>query len=334
MLRRKINVAYFEYSIVAHCNLKCVHCSQVAPHNPVFYQDFAAYRRDIEALAEVYHTRRLRILGGEPLLHKELESFIKFSRDSGFADEVGVCTNAKVLRRMPDSFFQAIDFLNISWYEASGPDEVLQFAREKCAEFDKPLRVDPVSSRTARWGIGHIDKRIDDDRLVEKIYLGCRNAHLNHNHTIHDGKYWKCAHVIFMKNYLEKLGTNVGDLFEGDGVPLHDNPNLKQELKDYRNSNTPLEACRYCLGSAGVRVKWHQLEKGEIERPVEQAGGDVRNLIDFKLLEKDVVLCNRYRHWPGFARARPLYLELRGKFKRLRKRMRSSTRAVSTTQQP
>jgi hypothetical protein len=49
-------------------------------------------------------------------------------------------------------------------------------------------------------------------------------------------------------------------------------------------------------------------------------------------LEKDVVLCNRYRHWPGFARARPLYLELRGKVKRFRKRMRSSAPKVSTTQ--
>ena len=45
-----------------------------------------------------------------------------------------------------------------------------------------------------------------------------------------------------------------------DGVALHGNPALQQDLERYLESASPLAACSYCLGSSGQAVTHRQLD--------------------------------------------------------------------------
>lgn len=80
------------------------------------------------------------------------------------------------------------------------------------------------------------------------------------------------------------MHSGVADAFS-DSVPLHDNPNLEENLRLYIDDSRPLEACSYCLGSSGVRLAHRQMTKREIaaERGVNENIGD---LIDWTALEE------------------------------------------------
>jgi len=87
-----------------------------------------------------------------------------------------------------------------------------------------------------------------DRGLVREIYsvcyqrIGC--------HSMYNGKFFKCASGPFIPNWLQRIGTE-GQDFSSDGVPIHENSNLRQELENYLKSDEPLTACRYCRGKGG-----------------------------------------------------------------------------------
>jgi hypothetical protein len=51
-----------------------------------------------------------------------------------------------------------------------------------------------------------------------------------------------------------------------DGVALHGNPGLAQELRRYIDGAEPLAACSYCLGSSGEFFDHRQLDEAGLKR--------------------------------------------------------------------
>ncbi len=96
---------------------------------------------------------------------------------------------------------------------------------------------------------------------------------------MYNGRYYKCASGPFVPEWLHRIGSDAPD-FSGDGVPLHNNPNLRQELEDYLDRDTPLTACRYCLGGSGKSFANRQLNEDGIRDWLTEKHTDVRELID------------------------------------------------------
>ena len=260
--QNKIFAPYLEYNLTEHCNLRCRYCSQFAPYNPVHYAEIDAFKKDVEALAQVYHAFRFRFVGGEPLLHSGLLEFINVVRNSRLADKVVVCTNGKILHTMSREFYLAIDEIDISWYPDSGKSERLTPILEKASEF----AVQSFVKHIRDFELGWLGREIEDTALTRDIFDSCRIAHVHHCHTFYNGHYYKCSKPLFANNYFNKLGVRVPDLRVIDGVSLHQ-PDLMERLVSHLQDNTPLESCKYCLGTVGKRVPWQQLEGEEIKRP-------------------------------------------------------------------
>ncbi|MFI5001750.1 MAG: radical SAM protein [Reyranellales bacterium] len=243
-----------EYNLTEHCNLSCYGCDHASPLLPEKYAVVEDFARDLEALARVFHSSELRIVGGEPLLHPKLFEFLREGRRIAVADAVVLYTNGVLLHEMPDELWDLIDVLHISVYP--GVKRRLDDAEcaRRCEAHGVKLDIDhlPEFNRTL------INQRIESKKLVEAIFLNCQTA-LECN-TVYQGRFYKCAIAPFMGARLALQGIDFDNL-ASDGVSLHDNATLHEDLDGYLNSRKPLAACSYCLGSSGPQVAHHQLNR-------------------------------------------------------------------------
>jgi organic radical activating enzyme len=255
----KIHAPKAEYNVVSHCNYGCRECSHFSPHMRAQAADLGSFKRDLAALARVYHVGRFRLLGGEPLLHKNLLSFIRAIRESGITEKIQIVTNGSLLHRASDEIFNEIDMISVSWYPDSRCDqEKIDFARERSKQFDVELKVDRID----RFRMMQLDEPTEDGELLDQIYRTCQIAHTWYCQTFHEGYFYMCSRPLFTDAYLVQKGQPALDLATVDGIPLHE-PRLLERLIDYLNRPLPLSSCRYCLGTVGRHIPWGQMAREE-----------------------------------------------------------------------
>ncbi len=134
-----------------------------------------------------------------------------------------------------------------------------------------------------------VNNRINDPELVKVIFRDCKNAGEWSCHTVHDGRFYKCSIAPFMGARLALKGVAF-DNIPIDGVALHDNANLYEEVDRCLNDQTPLAACSYCLGTSGPPVAHRQLNRiGRSRRLKEDDSSDIEavRLISLRAKESE-----------------------------------------------
>jgi MoaA/NifB/PqqE/SkfB family radical SAM enzyme len=250
----KIRGKIVEYNLTEHCNLRCAGCAHASPLLARRFGDLDSFRRDVAVLSTVLHVEEMKFLGGEPLLHPRLTDFLRSARESGIADKITVVTNGVLLHRCSEELFELIDKLFVSIYPGVTIRADLRQVRERA----RRNRVKLTLSRIDRFRYTLIDQPLRSAELVNRIYKQCDLAHYWSCHTIYEGYYYKCSSAPFMEAYLSTRGVRFENRLM-DGVAIHDNPHLREDLERYLANQTPLLACDYCLGSSGREFAHHQL---------------------------------------------------------------------------
>ncbi len=96
-----LSLDYVEISVTKACSLRCAACRHLMPYydRPRNY-DIANILRDADSLLQaVGHIAMLRVLGGEPLLHRHLDRLLLFLGDSGKIGSIRLVTNGTILPR-------------------------------------------------------------------------------------------------------------------------------------------------------------------------------------------------------------------------------------------
>jgi MoaA/NifB/PqqE/SkfB family radical SAM enzyme len=267
----KISRLSVEYNLTEHCNVSCYGCDHASPLLRTRFASIESFSSDLRALAQVFHSREFRILGGEPLLHPQLLDFLTEARRIGIADKIVLFTNGVLLHEVPDGLWKLIDQLKISAYP--GVRRRLDDAR--CAEICKAHNVELTIKNINQFEVITINNCITDTELVRAIYRECKSRTVWSCHTVYEGRFYKCPVAPFTGARLALRGVAF-DNVASDGVALHNNPNLYEELDRYLNSPVPLAACSYCLGSSGRSVPHRQLNrKGHLQWLAEDNTADI-----------------------------------------------------------
>jgi len=112
--------------ILRECNNRCSHCSQSAPHlsdsdlQPLIVSEF---EQRLQALLDE-GLERIRLTGGEPLLHPRVTEFIAHASGKGI--DVSVVTNGLLLERLGPALASA--GLRSAWISLYGPNAA-EYAR-------------------------------------------------------------------------------------------------------------------------------------------------------------------------------------------------------------
>jgi hypothetical protein len=270
----KIQRPSLEFNLTEHCNLKCAGCDHSSPHLPTHYMSLDDYKQDVAALEPIVYANEFRFVGGEPLLHPELLDFLEIADKTDMAGAITLVTNGVLLDKMPDAFWGYLNTLIVSIYPGvhlrMSPDEI----KAKAQKFGTGVWI----KDTPQFRLAVLNTKIKDEALVRKLYLECGLAHGIQCHTIHEGRYYKCSIAPFLEPRLAQYGV----LFpsrEVDGVPLRNNPRLKEDLEAYLASRDPLMGCSYCLGTSGKKFPHHQLNEETVALEMKDDHSDPLNLL-------------------------------------------------------
>ena len=103
-------IEHLDYHVVDHCNLNCVCCSTYSPIAKERFADISQFGDDLRLLKSIVgdSVLRLHLLGGEPLLHPEIEGFLVVAREIFSSARIDVTSNGVLVSKMPDSFWEVM----------------------------------------------------------------------------------------------------------------------------------------------------------------------------------------------------------------------------------
>lgn len=225
-----------QYHLVNHCQLKCFGCGTKSDSAKPFFNDIVQFEKDIYNLSKFMHFNSFNILGGEPLLHKQIIDFLKITKNSHLADELKITTNGQLLYKQPDEFWKLLDGVVLTLYPNSGVDNdvVLKLTQNKCDEFGVKLK----------WSLTEEFIQIHTDfkkRDTQKIFDTCKITNDWSCHYFDNGRYYKCIGPIVENN-------------TEDGVEIE-----QTAIENYLKETTPLKTCYGCLGTSGPKFSHRQV---------------------------------------------------------------------------
>ena len=107
LINNKINMQYFLYEIVHHCNLNCKGCDHCAPIAEEEFVNLKQFENDLKKIKKTFNSiNAFSIMGGEPLLHPQLIEIIKISRKILKKTVILIYTNGINLENQPEKFWE------------------------------------------------------------------------------------------------------------------------------------------------------------------------------------------------------------------------------------
>ena len=235
---------HIEFRIAEQCNLNCKMCTEYCAlvKEPTFYpldkftRDFTRLREFIDDFAAI------RILGGEPLLNPQVGEFVKVCRKLYPVSPIHVVTNAILLPKMSDDFFDTIRECNaVIWISFYPPMEskmpaIAQLLKKKNVSHLISQKIETFFRRQTLRRNNHPEK------MFERCFF-------SNCHNLCDGKIAACFLPFVTKYFNAYYGKN---LPEDGALDLYDASLTTKKLKAFLLK--PIERCNYC--SKSVNLKW------------------------------------------------------------------------------
>ena len=244
-----------EIHVVDHCNLRCAHCCSLSPVSDDALVSAEELRHSLGLAKSALSPQRLKLVGGEPLLHPELIACMEGARESEIAKSVSVTTNGFLLPKMQDRFWELIDHMTVSLYpKPSLAEKTIQFIREKAEENEVEVNWKTQNSFVK------MDRPEADHLGIETraVYTDCwlrRSCHL-----LAGGRFYTCTRPAHM----HAVAGLEDSPFKEDGVLLEGAGSLRERIYDYLISRKPLASCALCFGGDAAEEAHSQLEPKEV----------------------------------------------------------------------
>ncbi len=235
----------FEVHIVEHCNLNCKQCSHFSPLAEESYIDLGEYERDMRRLSDLFDGRMstVQLLGGEPLLHPEINEIMRITRETFPIGRIRVVTNGILLPSMSDEFW------------------------EKCREYQVEISVSPypINFDYKKWGniiekekgVSYTPEAFERGRMFKlypirtqrepgndnarRNYFNCVSANSNCI-ALNSGRMYTCctaANISHLKKHFN-LDLPGSELNGVDIYAVKDGAELLEKLAK------PVPLCEYC----------------------------------------------------------------------------------------
>jgi hypothetical protein len=248
----------FEVALAEHCNLNCAGCDHFSPLAEPEFADLGEFEREIARLAELFggHAKEIHLLGGEPLLHPEIELFLKATRDY-FPDAIiDITTNGILLLNQAETF----------WVACHDNHIVI-----RPTKYPISLDFEEMERRAKKYGVefqyigstGTVVKTSNLYRLdTEGVQDGNRNFLLCHRANtcvyLQHGRLYTCTLAPTARHFNRYFDKDLRERPE-DSIDIFEASTAK-EIMDFLAR--PIPFCRYCMiDKTKWGQPWHQSER-------------------------------------------------------------------------
>lgn len=230
------DLGYIEFDAARKCNLNCRGClrySNITQDSSGY--DLVTLERDLKRLKTIFNNiAYIKILGGEPLLCKDLYKFVE-RIFSYFPDtQVDILSNGLLVPQMDRVLIEEIRKhaarLSISIYKATEKytEEIEKFCNGEEIELNVYVNKDKF--------LKQLNSKGDSDG--ETIVKNCMSKKCT---IIKDGIINRCCQPVYTYELNKRFGT---EFPEDIGISIYEDGITYKEIKEYITSNTAF--CQYC----------------------------------------------------------------------------------------
>lgn len=251
-IKDKAVLPYLEVNIEDRCNLNCAGCSHFS--NLFTKEDktelsVESFERDLKKLSTHIYVQKLRLLGGEPFLNKNLERYMEISRRYFPGTDIRIATNGTLLLKSDKQAFECLKEYDI------GLDITLYPPIKKYKE-------EIVSKlREEKVGFGLSEDVTQFLKILHKERVGTPETNYNVCDVkkctfLREGKLYLCPFEGLLYKFLEYYHLSDFE-YSGEtaGIDIYD------ENLDWKNINDlinrPIDLCGYCDENGGEPFDWH-----------------------------------------------------------------------------
>lgn len=244
------DLLYLETHVADTCNLKCrgcMHFSNIAVHPN--YPDLREFDQDFRRLSELFSNIFIvRLMGGEPLLNRELGSCIKIVRHYFPAAELRIVTNGLLIPQQPDEFWEVMREYHASMDISPYPPtmEIIGELTVKLDEEHIPYGTIAEELRDFRKSL-----TLTPSHDPEKTVRLCQSSHC---HFLRNGKIAKCPLPLLICDFNNAYGCNIPAKDIYDIYEEQSGAELREKLERYA------DMCRYCPDKAEF-IPWQRTKQ-------------------------------------------------------------------------
>lgn len=260
-LSQKPLLRYVEFHLVDYCNLNCKGCTHFSN---IYHRndqgsliDLASIVQQFRRLKSLCDVSIIRLMGGEPLLHPQLERILPLVRNIFPLARIFLVTNGLLIEKLSASVCESIRnndiFINISLYRPT---------IAKYNEIEDFLNKNDIIHF---WGNG--EKCIKDEQIITRFHTclttnrkeksnGYKVCYNKYCWFLRDGKIAKCGYPLL----INVLNRNLGSEFKVDERDYIDIDSCTSgwDIVSFLNNPTPF--CKYCCENT-VEFLWESDRK-------------------------------------------------------------------------
>lgn len=250
----------FEYHLTDHCNLNCKGCDHFSPLALPKFTRYDDFEKDIERMSELFEAkaRSIHILGGEPLLNKDICKFIKKTREC-FPDteltEIRVISNGILVNDMQPNFWECLHdnkvILSVTKYPLKLDYDLMN---EKSKIYGVKFEFYDNTDKEQIWY--NIKLQEDGRADARKSFYKCFLA--NECIMLKEGKLYTCTIIPNIEHFNRHFNKNL-QVCKSDYINIYD-VKSKDDIFDFLSK--PIPFCRYCNpDEKDYSLKWEVSKK-------------------------------------------------------------------------
>jgi MoaA/NifB/PqqE/SkfB family radical SAM enzyme len=236
-----------------HCNLNCKGCSHFSNIAKPAFADFGQFTAEFERMAELFpRITEIFLLGGEPLLHPDLESFIKTTRRLYPESRINLMSNGVLVPRMQESFWETLrdtgTWLLCDLYPVGTPEGAINDLAEKHG-----VNVEWTDPRQEFF---KLPLDLEGKQDASDSFKRCRG--LNNCPTLRDGRLYPCAFCAYVDIFEARFGDKGLAPSDEDWISIFDTDD-PYEIMDFLLA--PVPWCRHCDFDSMSTYEWGRSQR-------------------------------------------------------------------------
>ncbi len=258
---------HIEIHLAQHCNLKCKFCSHFSSIAQEEFYNVLKYQKDLERLSQLTSAKikNIQLLGGEPLLHPEINKILEITRNFFPDTEIQVVTNGILLETINESFYKILNKNKIALFVSVYP---IDLNWESILRRTKKYKVDIFNSCRKKLTLKNLEEStiksfyklnldlLGKQPIDKKCHFHKQCAYFD------DGKIYPCFVVGNIRHFNKKFNKKI-PVTQKDFIDIYKTKNIKEILAFFEKL---VPFCRYCNTTNISNEKWAHNPKPNISQ--------------------------------------------------------------------
>lgn len=252
-------ITTLDIELTGKCNLNCKGCSHFSPIAENEMLQLNEFESDLKQLAKIMRDKiqRINLLGGEPLLHEQLEEFMKVSHKYFPKTEICIVSNGILLLKQKESFWITAHKCKIGIEVTRYPIN-LDFKKMKkiAKKYDVAFKF-YGRSRYIQKTQYFLPFDFEGRQNEKESFAGCLMA--RKCVTLCHGRLFPCSYAAYVDRFNIYFDKKI-PLTENDYADIYqeDTENIMKKISN------PIPMCRYCNVKARTYGNRWEVSKREI----------------------------------------------------------------------